>query len=255
MQLQFLSVLNSQRKVVPNIEPGYMRSLISLEPPKSSENWDDIMKDIEEKIMPGITHWQHSKFHAYFPAGNGFPSILGDMLSTGLGINGFSWQASPACTELETIVMHWMGVMAGLPKQLLPYEDFNIDKVLDTKIETNEFDNPNEQLPQEPSRASKAGINSHWGGGVLLVWLTFRFYLQHFFSLASNYLTHKGSASECVLVSMLAARGKAISKYKRENGSQEDGNILAKLVAYTSKLVILIILLFISYMDIIFCGK
>jgi len=199
----------NKRKVVPNIEPGYLRSLVSLDPPKSSENWDEIMKDIEEKIMPGITHWQHSKFHAYFPAGNSFPSILGDMLSTGLGINGFSWQASPACTELETIVMHWMGTMAGLPKHLLPFEDLNTEKLIDTDAALNE--NLNEQT--ETVQTSNTFGNLHWGGGVLL-----------------------GSASECVLVSMLAARGKAISKYKRQHGSKEDGKILAKLVAYTSKL-------------------
>ncbi len=159
--------------MVPNIEPGYLRSLITLDPPKSSENWDDIMKDIEEKIMPGITHWQHSKFHAYFPAGNGFPSILGDMLSTGLGINGFNWQASPACTELETIVMHWLGVMTNLPKHLLPFEDFNSEKIFDLNMNTidemsNKLSNNNDQGPaQAPS--TNVGMNSHWGGGVLLV--------------------------------------------------------------------------------------
>lgn len=59
--------------------------------------------------MPGVTHWQHSRFHAYFPAGNSFPSILGDMLGDGIGCIGFSWAASPACTELETIVLDWLG--------------------------------------------------------------------------------------------------------------------------------------------------
>ena len=123
------------------------------------------MKDIEEKIMPGITHWQHSKFHAYFPAGNSFPSILGDMLSTGLGINGFSWQASPACTELETIVMHWMGSMTGLPKFLLPFEDLNTEKILDKNMMTKEDLNEESETVQ----ASNTCVNSHWGGGVLLV--------------------------------------------------------------------------------------
>ena len=58
---------------------------------------------------PQVTHWQHPRFHAYFPSGNSFPSILGDMLSDGLGCIGFSWAASPACTELETIVLDWLG--------------------------------------------------------------------------------------------------------------------------------------------------
>lgn len=67
------------------------------------------MADVETKIMPGVTHWQHPRFHAYFPSGNSFPSILGDMLSDGIGCIGFSWAASPACTELETIVLDWLG--------------------------------------------------------------------------------------------------------------------------------------------------
>lgn len=77
--------------------------------PETGERWDEIMNDVERAIMPGITHWQHSRFHAYFPAGNSYPSILGEMLSAGLGIVGFSWAASPACTELETIMLDWIG--------------------------------------------------------------------------------------------------------------------------------------------------
>lgn len=77
--------------------------------PERSEEWDQIIGDVERTIMPGITHWQHPRFHAYFPAGNSYPSILGEMLSAGLGIVGFSWAASPACTELETIMLDWIG--------------------------------------------------------------------------------------------------------------------------------------------------
>jgi aromatic-L-amino-acid decarboxylase len=77
--------------------------------PEKSEKWEDIMQDVERAIMPGITHWQHPRFHAYFPAGNSYPSILGEMLSAGVGIVGFSWAASPACTELETIMLDWIG--------------------------------------------------------------------------------------------------------------------------------------------------
>jgi glutamate/tyrosine decarboxylase-like PLP-dependent enzyme len=61
------------------------------------------------------------RFHAYFPAGNSYPSIIGEMLSAGLGTVGFSWAASPSCTELETIVLHWLGKMLGLPKGFLPF--------------------------------------------------------------------------------------------------------------------------------------
>ena len=73
--------------------------------------------------MPGVTHWQHPRFHAYFPAGNSFPSILGDMLGDGIGCIGFSWAASPACTELETIVLDWLGKAIGLPDHFLALKE------------------------------------------------------------------------------------------------------------------------------------
>ena len=69
--------------------------------------------------MVGMTHWQHPRFHAYFPAGNSYPSILADMLSDAIGCVGFSWAAGPACTELETIVLDWLGKMIGLPVSFL----------------------------------------------------------------------------------------------------------------------------------------
>lgn len=105
---QYLETLED-RKVTPSVEPGYLRHLLPDEAPFHGENWDNIMEDVESKIMPGVTHWQHPRFHAYFPSGNSFPSILGDMLSDGIGCIGFSWAASPACTELETIVLDWLG--------------------------------------------------------------------------------------------------------------------------------------------------
>lgn len=107
------------RRVTPNIEPGYLQELIPEDPPEDPEDWDTIMDDVEKKIMIGVTHWQHPRFHAYFPAGNSYPSILGDMLGDAIGCVGFSWAASPACTELETIVLDWMGKMIGLPDDFL----------------------------------------------------------------------------------------------------------------------------------------
>lgn len=79
------------RRVIPSVEPGYLRAALPAEAPHLPEAWDDVMSDVENKIMPGVTHWQHPRFHAYFPSGNGYPSILGDMLSAGIGCIGFSW--------------------------------------------------------------------------------------------------------------------------------------------------------------------
>ncbi|KAI3388970.1 hypothetical protein SNEBB_006630 [Seison nebaliae] len=110
-----------ERRVLPDVEPGYMKEMMPLTAPFHSEPWDNVLKDINNIIMPGLTHWQHPRFHAYFPAGNTFPSILGDLLQAGLGVNGFSWASSPAITELETIMMQWLGSAIGLPSSFLPF--------------------------------------------------------------------------------------------------------------------------------------
>ncbi|XP_044263718.1 tyrosine decarboxylase-like [Tribolium madens] len=172
---QYLENIESQR-VHPDVETGYLRKLLPSEAPEQPEEWDNIMYDVDKKIMPGITHWQHPRFHAYFPSGNSFPSILGDMLSDAIGCIGFSWAASPACTELETIVMDWFGKAIGLPSDFI---------------------------------TSSEGST---GGGVI-----------------------QTSASECVLVSMLAARNQAIKYLKTENPQMEDSAFLPKLVGYCSK--------------------
>nr|CAH7725485.1 unnamed protein product [Callosobruchus chinensis] len=97
-----------QRRVIPNIEPNYLRSLLPDEAPVEPEDWDAIMKDVEKKIMPGITHWQHPRFHAYFPSGNSFPSILADMLSDAIGAIGFSWVRQNICNITSDILMKFV---------------------------------------------------------------------------------------------------------------------------------------------------
>ncbi|XP_065556151.1 aromatic-L-amino-acid decarboxylase-like [Artemia franciscana] len=72
--------------------------------------------------MPGVTHWHSPHFHAYYPTGNSWPSLLADMLSDAIGCIGFTWMASPACTELETLMMDWLGKLLDLPKCFLSEE-------------------------------------------------------------------------------------------------------------------------------------
>jgi len=109
----------ADRRVTPDVKPGYLRGLLPDSAPQDPEPWDKVMQDVEDKIMLGMTHWQHPRFHAYFSSGNSYPSILGDMLSDAIGCIGFSWAAGPSCTELETIVLDWMGKMLGLPETFL----------------------------------------------------------------------------------------------------------------------------------------
>jgi aromatic-L-amino-acid decarboxylase len=107
------------RRVLPTVKPGYLRELIPDEAPEDSEPWQNIMKDIERVIMPGVTHWHSPQFHAYFPTANSYPSIVADMLSAAIGCIGFTWIASPACTELEVVMLDWLGKMLQLPDQFL----------------------------------------------------------------------------------------------------------------------------------------
>ncbi|WP_199432709.1 aminotransferase class V-fold PLP-dependent enzyme [Qaidamihabitans albus] len=95
--------------------PGDVRAALPAHPPERGEPFDAVLADLERTILPGITHWQHPGFFAYFPANTSGPGILGDLLSAGLGVQGMVWATSPACTELETVVVDWLAELLGLP--------------------------------------------------------------------------------------------------------------------------------------------
>jgi aromatic-L-amino-acid/L-tryptophan decarboxylase len=101
--------------VLSQVKPGEIRSTLSSHPPQDGEAFDEILEDFNKYIIPGITHWQSPNFYAYFPANVTGPSILGDLLSSGLGVQGMLWATSPSCTELETLVMDWIADIQELP--------------------------------------------------------------------------------------------------------------------------------------------
>lgn len=105
--------------MLPDVQPGYLRPLLPDAAPEDPDNWQDVMADIERVIMPGVTHWHSPKFHAYFPTANSYPAIVADMLSGAIACIGFTWIASPACTELEVVMMDWLGKMLNLPDEFL----------------------------------------------------------------------------------------------------------------------------------------
>ncbi|XP_010262477.1 PREDICTED: tyrosine decarboxylase 1 isoform X1 [Nelumbo nucifera] len=150
--------------VLSQVEPGYLRKIIPDSAPNQPESLQNVLDDIQAKIIPGVTHWQSPNFFGYFPSNSSIAGFLGEMLSGGLNIVGFSWVTSPAATELETIVLDWLAKMLKLP------EDF---------------------------------LSSGQGGGVI-----------------------QGTASEAVLVVLLAARDKALRMFGR--------NSIGKLVVYAS---------------------
>jgi aromatic-L-amino-acid/L-tryptophan decarboxylase len=104
--------------VMSQVKPGEIRSRLPGAPPLHGEPMDRIFADFKRVILPGITHWQHPSWHAYFPANNSPESILGEILTAGMGAQGMSWLTSPAATELEDLVMEWLRQMLGLPAGL-----------------------------------------------------------------------------------------------------------------------------------------
>ncbi|MBN2417240.1 aspartate aminotransferase family protein [bacterium] len=105
--------------VMSAVRPGEIRAALPDHAPVTGESFDAILADIAPIIMPGITHWQSPNWFAYFSANTSGPSILGELLSAGLGVQGMLWQTSPACTELETHVLDWLVEMLDLPRHFL----------------------------------------------------------------------------------------------------------------------------------------
>ena len=97
------------------VNPGDILSVLDDEPPVEGEPMEDIFDDFKKKIIPGMTHWQHPSFFAYFPANSSPPSVLAEMLTATLGAQCMLWQTSPSATEMETRITGWLQKMAGLP--------------------------------------------------------------------------------------------------------------------------------------------
>lgn len=102
------------RPVMPRTAPGDLTRVLPADPPHHPEPFAAIVRDLDAVIVPALAHWQHPRFFGWFPANASLASVLGDLLSTGLGTLGLSWQASPALTELEQVTTDWMRRMMGL---------------------------------------------------------------------------------------------------------------------------------------------
>jgi aromatic-L-amino-acid decarboxylase len=104
----------ADRPVAATTRPGEIHGLLPASPPQQPEPFDAVFRDLEQVLLPGVLHWQHPRFFGYFPSNASLASVLGDLLSTGLGVIGLSWQASPALTELEEVATDWLRQMVGL---------------------------------------------------------------------------------------------------------------------------------------------
>lgn len=96
------------------IAPGELLAALPKAPPEAAEGFDAVLDDLEARILPALSHWQHPRFFGYFPSNGELSSVLGDYLSTGLGVLGLSWQSSPALTEVEEVTTDWLRQMVGL---------------------------------------------------------------------------------------------------------------------------------------------
>ncbi|AZL73538.1 DOPA decarboxylase [Pseudomonas oryziphila] len=107
----------AERPVMAQVEPGYLKAALPATAPQQAEPFAAILKDVDQLLMPGLSHWQHPDFYGYFPSNGTLSSVLGDFLSTGLGVLGLSWQSSPALSELEETTLDWLRQLLGLSSQ------------------------------------------------------------------------------------------------------------------------------------------
>jgi len=103
-----------ERPVMAKTEPGAVRAALPADPPVRPEGFDTVLRDLDAILLPGLTHWQHPRFFGYFPSNSSLASVLGDLASSGLGVLGLNWQASPTLTELEEVACDWSRRMLGL---------------------------------------------------------------------------------------------------------------------------------------------
>jgi aromatic-L-amino-acid decarboxylase len=103
--------------VLSQVEPGQIKAALPASPPREGEEMDAILADLDRVIVPGLTHWNHPSFFAYFPMNASIPGILGDIVATGMNVNAMMWRTSPAATELEEVTLDWLRQLIGLPEE------------------------------------------------------------------------------------------------------------------------------------------
>ena len=102
------------RPVMAQTAPGDVRRQLPSSPPDAPESFDAVLRDLDGIVVPGLSHWSHPMFFGYFPCNGELSSVLGDYVSTGLGVLGLAWQSSPALTEVEEVATDWLRQMLGL---------------------------------------------------------------------------------------------------------------------------------------------
>jgi aromatic-L-amino-acid/L-tryptophan decarboxylase len=107
-----------ERPVLAQVEPGEIRAALPASPPETAEPFAAVLRDLDEVLLPGITHWNHPRFFAYFAVSGTEPGILAEFLTAALNVNAMLWRTSPAATELEELAVDWVRQLLGLPEGL-----------------------------------------------------------------------------------------------------------------------------------------
>jgi len=100
--------------VMSAVRPGEIKARFDSAPPEEGGRMEEALAALDRDVMPGITHWNHPAFFAYFPSNTSYASILGDLVASGLGVQGMSWETSPAATEVEEVAIDWLRQIVGL---------------------------------------------------------------------------------------------------------------------------------------------
>jgi aromatic-L-amino-acid/L-tryptophan decarboxylase len=101
------------------VKPGEVAASMPSSAPERGEPFSAFLADLDRIVVPGVTHWQHPSFFAYYPANASGPAVLGDLVSSGLAVQGMLWATSPAATEVESVVLDWLARLLGLPERFL----------------------------------------------------------------------------------------------------------------------------------------
>ncbi|EUB55630.1 Aromatic-L-amino-acid decarboxylase [Echinococcus granulosus] len=99
----------------PIVRPGFLVHQLPADPPQEGVKMETILEDVDRLLLPGVTHWNHPHFHAYFAMANSYPAVCADIISSAIGGIGFTWASSPVSTELEVVMTNWLVKMLGLP--------------------------------------------------------------------------------------------------------------------------------------------
>ncbi len=115
--------------VLAQVKPGEIRAALPASPPEEPEPFADVLRDLDEIILPGVTHWQHPRYFAYFATGSSEPAIVAELLAAALNSVSILWRTAPAATELEGVVLDWVAQLLGLPSRLArPHRGQRLDR-------------------------------------------------------------------------------------------------------------------------------